>query len=135
METSFGAGMQFGHALAGADPDLQKALKASGAGNARALAHLTDGTWEDALATARGLARGTAPGRTSEVEPPDDMQVVTWAGELLALQEAAKAPAAREARSFALRSPEDLAALAALRFRDAGGALGPQLLWSHGSAP
>jgi len=122
METSVpGVGARLVHALAAADPGLRRALEVTGADSARALAYLSDGSWADALATAAGLAKAVGPVAAPEGEHPDDLTCALWAGELLALQQLARGEAACAGRYFAARAPEELAAQAAVRFRQEGG--------------
>ena len=109
------------HAIAGADPGLRRALEAAGAGTARGLAYLTDGSWADALATATSLSKAVTSPTTPEHERVDELVLAVWAGELLALQQVARGEASSTGKYFAARAPEELAAQAAVRFRNVGG--------------
>ena len=108
------------HALAAVDPGLRRALETTGAGSARGLAYLTDGSWEDALATAAGLAKAAALVPAPDGEAADELTMTLWAGELLSLQQVARGEASCVGRHFAARAPEELAAQAAVMFRGEG---------------
>jgi len=99
---------------------MRQALADAGAATPRALAHITDGSWEDALVAAQELSGSKEAGPAGDAEA---VRLAQWAGELQQLQDIARGATAAEGARFAQRTPEDLAADADLLLRSGMGPL------------